>query len=125
MADVAVRVWRGGAGGGGVPPDRGSGGGGGGGGGGACRRPGGGAFQEYGVPVEEGMVVLDVLHRIQAIHVNDLAIRWNCKAGKCGSCSAEGNGHPRATRMTPQSIFAPGETVTVAPTTTFPLTHKP
>ena len=48
----------------------------------------GGAFKEYRVPAGEGMVVLDVIHAIQATHAGDLAVRWNCKAGKCGSCSA-------------------------------------
>ena len=47
-----------------------------------------GVFKEYRVPTEEGMVVLDVIHRIQATQAPDLAVRWNCKAGKCGSCSA-------------------------------------
>ena len=53
---------------------------------------GNGALQDYTVEVNEGEVVLDVLHRVQAEQANDLAIRWNCKAGKCGSCSAEVNG---------------------------------
>ena len=81
----------------------------------------GGAFQEYRVPVEEGMVVLDVIHRIQAAQAPDLAVRWNCKAGKCGSCSAEVNGRPRLMCMTRMNIFEPGETITVAPMKTFPL----
>jgi len=60
----------------------------------------GGQFVEYNVPHEEGMVVLDALHRIQAQNSSDLAIRWNCKAGKCGSCSMEINGKPRLSCMT-------------------------
>ena len=56
----------------------------------------GGEFVEYSVPTDEGMVVLDVVHRIQATQAPDLAVRWNCKAGKCGSCSAEINGKPEA-----------------------------
>jgi len=55
----------------------------------------GGEFQDYTTEVTEGMVVLDSVHQIQAESANDLACRWNCKAGKCGSCSAEVNGHPR------------------------------
>ena len=31
---------------------------------------------------------------------HDLACRWNCKAGKCGSCSAEINGKPQLMCMT-------------------------
>jgi succinate dehydrogenase / fumarate reductase iron-sulfur subunit len=80
-----------------------------------------GAFQEYRVPVEDGMVVLDVIHRIQASDAPDLAVRWNCKAGKCGSCSAEVNGKPRLMCMTRMDIFDPGQTVTVAPMRAFPL----
>ena len=57
--------------------------------------PGGGKFQDFATPVDEGMVVLDAVHRIQANQAPDLAVRWNCKAGKCGSCSAEINGTPR------------------------------
>ena len=81
----------------------------------------GGAFREYRVPIEEGMVVLDVLHRIQATQANDLAIRWNCKAGKCGSCSAEVNGKPRLTCMTRMNLFPPGAPISVAPLRTFPV----
>ncbi|MGH7697944.1 MAG: succinate dehydrogenase/fumarate reductase iron-sulfur subunit [Candidatus Dormibacteria bacterium] len=55
---------------------------------------GGGGFQTYSVPQVEGMVVLDAVHWIQANGAADLGCRWNCKAGKCGSCSAEINGRP-------------------------------
>ncbi len=54
-----------------------------------------GEYKDYSTDVTEGMVVLDSVHQIQAESANDLACRWNCKAGKCGSCSAEVNGHPR------------------------------
>ncbi len=81
----------------------------------------GGAFKEYRVPSQEGMVVLDVIHTIQATQAGDLAVRWNCKAGKCGSCSAEINGRPRLMCMTRMDTFAAGETITVAPMRTFPL----
>ena len=80
-----------------------------------------GDFRDYRVDVEEGMVVLDVVHRIQATQAPDLACRWNCKAGKCGSCSAEVNGKPRLMCMTRMDIFRPGETITIAPMRTFPL----
>ena len=81
----------------------------------------GGAFKEYRVPTQEGMVVLDVIHAIQATQAGDLAVRWNCKAGKCGSCSAEINGKPRLLCMTRMNTFAPGAPITVAPMKTFPL----
>ena len=81
----------------------------------------GGAFREYRVPIEEGMVVLDVIHAIQRTRANDLAVRWNCKAGKCGSCSAEINGKPRLMCMTRMNLFKSGELITVAPMKTFPI----
>ena len=81
----------------------------------------GGGLRDYTVEVDEGEVVLDVLHRIQATQAGDLAIRWNCKAGKCGSCSAEVNGHPRLTCMTRMNLYSPGEAVTVTPLRTFPV----
>src|SRR4026207_1531690 len=59
-----------------------------------------GGFVEYQQDVVEGMVVLDAVHEIQATQANDLAVRWNCKAGKCGSCSAEINGMPEVMCMT-------------------------
>ncbi|HEY7037515.1 MAG TPA: succinate dehydrogenase/fumarate reductase iron-sulfur subunit [Methylomirabilota bacterium] len=82
---------------------------------------GGGDFKEYTVEGGEGMVVLDVVHRIQATHAPDLACRWNCKAGKCGSCSAEINGKPRLMCMTRMDIFEENEVVSVAPMRTFPI----
>jgi succinate dehydrogenase / fumarate reductase iron-sulfur subunit len=81
----------------------------------------GGEFQTYEVEVDSGMVVLDVLHRIQERNANDLAIRWNCKAGKCGSCSMEINGKPRLSCMTRMNVFTEDETITVQPLKTFPV----
>jgi succinate dehydrogenase / fumarate reductase iron-sulfur subunit len=83
--------------------------------------PGGGEFRDYKVESEEGMVVLDVIHRLQATQAPDLACRWNCKAGKCGSCSAEINGKPRLMCMTRMNLFGEGETISVAPIRTFPI----
>src|ERR1017187_2541771 len=81
----------------------------------------GGHFTDYTTEITDGMVVLDAIHHIQAQQANDLAVRWNCKAGKCGSCSAEVNGMPRLMCMTRLSIFAPGEAVTITPLRTFPV----
>jgi len=81
----------------------------------------GGDFKEYRVDSDEGMVVLDVIHKIQATQANDLACRWNCKAGKCGSCSAEINGKPRLMCMTRMNTFTEGEPISVAPIRAFPL----
>src|SRR5499433_3399096 len=82
--------------------------------------PRGGGFKEYRVETEPGMVVLDVIHRIQATQAPDLAVRWNCKAGKCGSCSAEINGKPRLMCMTRMDLFSEGEPISVAPIRGFP-----
>jgi succinate dehydrogenase / fumarate reductase iron-sulfur subunit len=83
-----------------------------------------GEFKDYTAEVGEGMVVLDCIHQIQATQAPDLACRWNCKAGKCGSCSAEINGRPRLmcmTRMDDTRYVTPGQTVIVEPMRTFPL----
>src|SRR5262252_1853667 len=92
---VALRVWRGDA--------------------------GQGELTDYQVEANEGEVLLDILHRLQATQAGDLAVRWNCKAGKCGSCSMEINGRPRLACMTRMSIFEPGEPITITPVRTFPV----
>ena len=81
----------------------------------------GGELADYKVEVNEGEVVLDIIHRLQATQAGDLAVRWNCKAGKCGSCSAEINGKPRLLCMTRMSTFTEDETITVTPMRTFPV----
>ena len=73
----------------------------------------GGEFRDFEVAAEEGEVVLDVVHRLQATQAGDLAVRWNCKAGKCGSCSAEINGLPRLMCMTRMNVFEPGDLITL------------
>ncbi len=80
-----------------------------------------GALQDVEVEANEGEVVLDVIHRVQATQMSDLAVRWNCKAGKCGSCSMEINGKPRLACMTRMNTFEEGETVTVTPLRAFPV----
>jgi succinate dehydrogenase / fumarate reductase iron-sulfur subunit len=79
-----------------------------------------GHFADYATDVAEGMVVLDALIRIQAQQAHDLALRWNCKAGKCGSCSAEVNGKPRLMCMTRLSELPLDQPVTVEPMQAFP-----
>jgi len=76
-------------------------------------------FQTFATDVSEGMVVLDAVHRIQAEQAPDLAVRWNCKAGKCGSCSAEINGMPRLMCMTRLSDLDLAQPVTVEPMRAF------
>jgi succinate dehydrogenase / fumarate reductase, iron-sulfur subunit len=95
MADATLRVFRGG--------------------------PEGGQPVDYSVPVAPGMVVLDALHSIQAHQAPDLAVRWNCKAGKCGSCSAEVNGRPRLTCKTRMDSLPRDKPITVNPMKTFPI----
>jgi len=81
----------------------------------------GGELGDFVVEAEEGEVVLDAIHRLQATQVGDLAVRWNCKAGKCGSCSAEINGRPRLLCMTRLGDFDENETITVTPMRAFPV----
>jgi succinate dehydrogenase / fumarate reductase iron-sulfur subunit len=81
----------------------------------------GGSFVDYKTKVDEGMVVLDVIHRIQAEQANDMAVRWNCKAGKCGSCSMEINGMPKLACMNKLSDYKEDELITIQPVKTFPV----
>jgi succinate dehydrogenase / fumarate reductase iron-sulfur subunit len=80
----------------------------------------GGRLVDYTTAVSPGMVVLDAIHQIQAEQANDLAVRWNCKAGKCGSCSAEVNGQPKLMCMTRLSELPIEKPVTVEPMRAFP-----
>jgi succinate dehydrogenase / fumarate reductase iron-sulfur subunit len=81
----------------------------------------GGGYKEYQAEITEGMVVLDAVHQIQATQANDLACRWNCKAGKCGSCSAEINGKPRLMCMTRMNTLPTDQPITVRPMKAFPI----
>ncbi|MBM3807996.1 MAG: succinate dehydrogenase/fumarate reductase iron-sulfur subunit [Acidimicrobiia bacterium] len=84
--------------------------------------PGGaGALESYTTEISEGMVVLDAVHKIQAEQSPDLACRWNCKAGKCGSCSAEINGQPKLMCMTRLNSLDLTQPVTVEPMRAFPI----
>ena len=94
MANVTFRIWRGNA--------------------------EGGDFHEYSIEVVEGMVVLDAMRKIQAEQAHDMGLRWNCKAGKCGSCSAEVNGMPRLMCMTRLGDLPLSKPVTVEPMRSFP-----
>jgi succinate dehydrogenase / fumarate reductase iron-sulfur subunit len=80
-----------------------------------------GAFRDYRTEVADGMVVLDAVHRVQAEQAPDLACRWNCKAGRCGSCSAEINGRPRLMCMTRLNVLPLEQPVTIEPMRSFPL----
>src|SRR6202049_2248853 len=79
-----------------------------------------GHLADYRTEVGEGMVVLDAVHAIQAQQAPDLACRWNCKAGKCGSCSAEINGMPKLMCMTRLNTLPLERPVTVEPMKAFP-----
>ena len=80
----------------------------------------GGEFRDYATEISDGMVVLDAIHQIQAQQAHDLAVRWNCKAGKCGSCSAEVNGNPRLMCMTRLNELDLSKRVTIEPMRAFP-----
>ncbi len=79
-----------------------------------------GKFVDYTTEISEGMVVLDAVHKIQATQANDLACRWNCKAGKCGSCSAEINGIPKLMCMTRMDTLPTDKPITIEPMRAFP-----
>lgn len=81
----------------------------------------GGELVDFVVSVDEGEVVLDAVHHVQATHAGDLAVRWNCKAGKCGSCSAEINGKPRLMCLARLSTFPRDEAITITPLRAFPV----
>src|SRR5436189_6205568 len=78
-------------------------------------------FVDYTTEVSEGMVVLDAVHNIQAEQAPDLACRWNCKAGKCGSCSAEVNGMPKLMCMTRLNDLPLDKPITIEPIKAFPI----
>ena len=81
----------------------------------------GGNFSIYSIKLEQGMVVLDALHRIQTEQAPELGVRWNCKAGKCGSCSMEINGRPKLACMTRMNEFPSDQVIVIQPLKTFPL----
>ena len=80
-----------------------------------------GGLVDYEVEVQEGMVVLDAVHEIQRTQAGDLAVRWNCKAAKCGSCGAEVNGKPRLMCKTKVADLPADRPITVAPLRAFPI----
>jgi succinate dehydrogenase / fumarate reductase, iron-sulfur subunit len=80
-----------------------------------------GELVEYRIPSAPGMVVLDAVHAVQAMHAPDLAVRWNCKAGKCGSCGGEVNGKPKLMCMDRLDNYPAGEPITVRPMKSFPV----
>jgi succinate dehydrogenase / fumarate reductase iron-sulfur subunit len=82
---------------------------------------GSGGMVDYQIPLQPGMVVLDGVHSVQALHAPDLACRWNCKAGKCGSCSAEVNGRPRLMCMDRMDQYPAGEPISIRPMKSFPV----
>jgi succinate dehydrogenase / fumarate reductase iron-sulfur subunit len=81
----------------------------------------GGSMVDYAIPEAPGMVVLDAVHSVQALHSPDLAVRWNCKAGKCGSCGAEVNGKPKLMCMDRMDKYPKGEPIAIRPMKTFPV----
>src|SRR6202789_1193234 len=80
----------------------------------------GGQAVAYKVPMIPRWVVLGAVNSIQGHHAPDLAVRWNCKAAKCGSCSAEVNGRPRLMCKSRMDKFSLEEEITIEPLKTFP-----
>jgi succinate dehydrogenase / fumarate reductase iron-sulfur subunit len=80
-----------------------------------------GELVEYKIPLAPGMVVLDAIHSVQAMHAPDLAVRWNCKAGKCGSCGGEVNGKPKLMCMDRMDNYPAGEPIAIRPMKSFPI----
>ena len=80
-----------------------------------------GEMVEYKIPLAPGMVVLDAIHAVQASQAPDLAVRWNCKAGKCGSCGGEVNGKPRLMCMDRMDKYPSGEPISIRPMKSFPV----
>jgi len=80
-----------------------------------------GEMVDYTIPVAPGMVVLDAVHAVQATHAPDLAVRWNCKAGKCGSCGGEVNGKPKLMCMDRMDRYPAGEPIAIRPMKSFPV----
>jgi len=81
----------------------------------------GGSFVSYEAEAHEGTVVLDAIHEIQRTQAGDLAVRWNCKAAKCGSCGAEVNGKPRLMCKTTLAGLPPDRPIRVSPLRAFPI----
>ncbi|MCH8332522.1 succinate dehydrogenase/fumarate reductase iron-sulfur subunit [Candidatus Sumerlaeota bacterium] len=81
----------------------------------------GGEMVDYAVPEVPGMVVLDAIHSVQSMHAPDLAVRWNCKAGKCGSCGGEVNGRPKLMCMDRVDRYPPGRPIAIRPMKSFPV----
>ena len=80
-----------------------------------------GEMVEYSIPLAPGMVVLDAVHTVQAMHAPDLGVRWNCKAGKCGSCGGEVNGKPKLMCMDRMDNYPSGEPISIRPMKSFPV----
>ena len=80
-----------------------------------------GLFSVYSTKLDQGMVVLDALHKIQKEQTPDLGVRWNCKAGKCGSCGMEINGKPKLACMTRMNEFPVDKEIIIQPMKTFPI----
>ncbi len=96
MADLKVRVWRG--------------------------DETGGDWAEFAVPARENQTILDVVTQIQREQAPDLAYRFSCRVGMCGSCAMEVNGRARWTcRTHVKRVAVPGETLEIRPLANLPV----
>lgn len=59
-----------------------------------------GEFRDYQIALRDNQTVLDVVSEIQRHQAPDLAYRFACRVGVCGSCAMMVNGKPRWTCRT-------------------------
>jgi fumarate reductase iron-sulfur subunit len=77
-------------------------------------------FDEYEIPYQDDMVVLDALNYIKDEVDGTLAYRWSCRMGVCGSCGMMVDYKPRLTCSTFLREFHP-KPITVEPLENFPI----
>ncbi|MCW8084603.1 succinate dehydrogenase/fumarate reductase iron-sulfur subunit [Sabulicella glaciei] len=81
----------------------------------------GDGMAEYGVAARENQTVLDVVTEIQREQQPDLAYRFACRVGMCGSCAMEVNGVARWTCRTHVRKVAEDGTLTLRPLANLPV----
>jgi len=59
-----------------------------------------GELVTYQVAARDNQTVLDIVSEVQRLHEPDLAYRFACRVGVCGSCAMTVNGRPRWTCRT-------------------------
>ena len=81
-----------------------------------------GRFDDFTVEAGPGTTVLDALVRLRETEAPDLAFRYACRVGMCGSCAVVVDGRERwGCRTRLAAIARPGATVTLRPLYHFPV----